>query len=98
MFKGGDDPEEFLNWGSHLDVYFGWFGYSEERKLKFAELKLDGSAKTYWKSILKLCAYRFEDRITTLPQMKGRLRTKYVLKNYKGQLTKVCHWAIYLDL
>ena len=86
MFKWSDDPKEFLNWESHLDSYFGWFDYSEERKLKFAELKLDGSAKTYWKSILKICAYRYEDRITTWAKMKGRLRTKYVLMNYKSQL------------
>ena len=86
MFKGGDDPKEFLNWESHLDSYFGWFDYSEERKLKFAELKLDRSAKTYWKSILKLCAYRFEDRITTWAEMKGRLRTKYVSENFKSNL------------
>ena len=86
MFKGGDDPKEFLNWESHLDSYFGWFDYSEERKLKFAELKLDGSAKTYWKSILKICAYRYEARITTWAEMKNRLRTKYVPVNYKSQL------------
>ena len=36
MFKGSDGPKEFLNWESHLDSYFGWFDYSEERKLKFA--------------------------------------------------------------
>ena len=54
--------------------------------MKLAEFKLDGSAKTYWKSIQKLCAYRFEDRITTWAEMKGRLRTKYVPVNYKSQL------------
>ena len=86
MFKGRDDLEEFLNWESHLDSYFSCFDYSEERKLKFAELKLDGSAKTYWKSILKICAYRYEDRITTSAEMKGRLRTKYAPVNYKSQL------------
>ena len=86
MFKGSDDPKEFLNWESHLDSYFGWFEYSEERKLKFAEFKLDGSAKTYWKSILKICAYRYVARITTWVEMKNRLRTKYVLVNYKSQL------------
>ena len=47
MFKGGDDPKEYLNWESHLDSYFAWFNYSEERKLMFAELRLDESAKTY---------------------------------------------------
>ena len=47
MFKGGDDPKEFLNWESYLDSYFGRFDYSEETKLKFAELKLHGSAMTY---------------------------------------------------
>ena len=86
MFKGSDDPKEFLNWESHLDSYFGWFDYSKEIKLKFAELKLDGSAKTYWKSILKICAYRYEYRITTWAEMKGKLRTKYVPVNYKSQL------------
>ena len=86
MFKGGDDPKECLNWESHLDSYFGWFDYSEERKLKFAELKLDGSAKTYWKSILKICPYRYEARITTWAEMKNRLRTKYVPVNYKRKL------------
>ena len=54
--------------------------------MKLVELKLDESARTYWKSILKLCAYRFEDRITTWAEMKGRLRTGYVHVNYKSQL------------
>ena len=86
MFKGGDDPKDYLNWESHLDSYFVWFDYSEGRKLKFAKLKLDGSAKTYWKSILNLCALRLEDMITTWAEMKGRLRSKYVPVNYKSQL------------
>ena len=85
-FKGGDDPKDFLNWESHLDSYFSWFDYFEERKLMFAELKLDWSAKTYWKSILKLYVLRFEDRIATWAEMHGRLRSKYVPVNYKSQL------------
>ena len=65
MFKGGDDPKDYLNWESHLDSYFGWFDYSEGRKLKFAKIKEDGSSKTYSKSILKLSALRMKDMITT---------------------------------
>ena len=65
MFKGGDDPKDYLNWESHFDSYFGWFDYSEGRKLKFAKIKEDGSSKTYSMSILKLSAFRMEDMITT---------------------------------
>ena len=36
--------------------------------------------------MLKICAYRYEDRITTWAEMKGRLRTKYVPVNNKSQL------------
>ena len=81
MFKGGDDPKEYLNWESHLDSYFEWFDYSEERKLKFAELRLDESAKIYWKSILKLSSIRYEDNIYSWEEMKTHLRSKYVPAN-----------------
>ena len=86
MFQGSDDPKDYLNWESHVDSFFGWYDFSEDRKLKFAELKLDGSAKIYWKSILMATSLSEFDSIDTWSEMKEKLRAKYVPSNYRNKL------------
>ena len=86
MFQGSIDPKEYLNWESHLDSYFGWYDFSENRKIRFAEMKLNDPAKIYWKNAMHLLEIRRQDPIETWNEMKFKLREKYIPLNYHDKL------------
>ena len=40
IFEGSLDPKVYTDWESDMDQYFEWYEMSEERKFKFAKLRL----------------------------------------------------------
>ena len=71
---------------SHLDSYFGCYDFSENRKIRFAEMKLNGPAKIYWKNVMHLLEIRRQDPIETWNGMKFKLREKYIPLNYQDKV------------
>ena len=46
-FMGCLDPNEYLDWEADMIHYFEWYDMSEERKIRFAKIKLLDQAKLY---------------------------------------------------
>ena len=46
-FDGILDPKIYIDWEGEMDQYFDWYDMSEERKCKFAKLKLVRQARLY---------------------------------------------------
>jgi len=46
-FDGRHDPWIFDMWIRDMDRFFEWYNLSDNRKVRFAEIKLIGEAKTY---------------------------------------------------
>ena len=42
------NPSIFLDWLADMDHYFDWYAMSEDRRIRFAKMKLIGHAKLYW--------------------------------------------------
>ena len=59
---------------------------SEERKCKFAKLKLVRQARLYWRNVERLARQRGEVPIVTWRAMKIRLRQKYLPMSYNQRL------------
>ena len=53
-FDGQLDLQVFLDWTSDMDHYFGRYDMSDERRIRFAKMKLIGQAKQYWTNVEKL--------------------------------------------
>ena len=66
-----------------MDQYFEWYDMTEERKFKFAKLKLVREARLYWASVERTLSLRGRDPITTWWAMKGKLMSKYVPPSYR---------------
>ena len=47
-FDGRIDPRAYSDWESDIDHYFEWYEMSDERKVRFAKMKLVGQARLYW--------------------------------------------------
>ncbi|KAK0596825.1 hypothetical protein LWI29_019379 [Acer saccharum] len=59
---------------------------SEGQKVRFAKLRLVGSAKKYWQGIQKQLEHLGQEPITLWAEMKLRLKEKYLPPSYKNLL------------
>ncbi|KAI9185053.1 hypothetical protein LWI28_003722 [Acer negundo] len=85
-FDGRLDVNVFLDWLAAMDDYFEWYPMSDEQKIRFAKLKLVGSAKKYWRNIQMQYDRLGQDPITLWSEMKIRLREKYLPTYYRSAL------------
>ena len=85
-FDGSLDPKVYIDWEGDMDQYFEWYEMTEERKFKFAKLKLIWQARLYWENIERLARYQGEIFIATWRDMKTRLREKYLPASYHQRL------------
>ncbi|XP_038989081.1 uncharacterized protein LOC120112937 [Phoenix dactylifera] len=85
-FVGRMDPHEYLDWESDMNHYFEWYDMSEERKIRFAKMRLLGQAKYYWQNVERLILHRRQEPIRTWDEMKDKLREKYLPTSYQQRL------------
>lgn len=63
-FHGRIDQKAYSDWESDMDHYFGWYEMSEERKVRFAKMKLVSQSRLYWIDVERGLQHRFEEPIT----------------------------------
>ena len=85
-FDGSLDPKMYIDWESDLDQYFEWYEMSEERKFKFAKMKLVRQARLFWGNVERLYHQRGDRPIVTWRAMKIKLREKYLSFSYEQRL------------
>ena len=56
-FEGQLDPTKFLDWLADMEHYFEWYDMCDERRVRFAKMKLLGQAKLYWTNQERLLAH-----------------------------------------
>jgi len=54
-FDGFPSPQAFSDWLANLDYYFDRYRISEVCRVRFARMRLMGSARTYWTSVERDC-------------------------------------------
>ena len=58
------DPKEYINWEVDMDHYFEWCDMPEEKRLRFAKMRLIGQAKMYWTSVERMTIYQKQEPIS----------------------------------
>ena len=86
VFDGSLDPKKYMDWEVSLDEYFKWFQLPEGRRIQFAQMKLAGQARIYWRNLQATAERQCEVAVTTWTKMKGRLREKYVPACYRPMI------------
>ena len=80
------DPKKYMDWEVGLEEYFDWYQLPEGRRLQFAQMKLSGQARIYWRNLQATAERRRELTITTWAEMKGRLRAKFMPDCYQPMI------------
>ena len=81
-FKGQMDPIKLLDWLVDMDHYFEWYDMSEERRVRFAKIKLVGQAKLYWRNHECLMTRENCAPVINWEEMKQIFKEKYVSTAY----------------
>ncbi|XP_020698228.1 uncharacterized protein LOC110110908, partial [Dendrobium catenatum] len=69
-----------------MDNYFKWYNISEEKKVRFAEMKLTSRANQYWTNVEHMWETRGEYPIADWGAMKQELKRKYLPSSYYPRL------------
>ncbi|GFY90459.1 hypothetical protein Acr_07g0006560 [Actinidia rufa] len=81
-FDGRLDPKAFTDWIREMDHFFEWYNLSDDRKVRFAKMKLISRAKLFWQSTEQ----RQQPPVTDWVEMKEILREKYLPQSYQGDM------------
>jgi len=69
-----------------MDRFFEWHNLSNNRKVRFAKMKLINKAKIYWRDVEDCLEMRGKPSIIDWIKMKQKLLEKYVPQSYRNKL------------
>ena len=86
-FDGYPSPDKFLDWVEDMDKYFDFhYDWSDEKRVRYAKMKLSGKAKTYWNKQENLLGRYGRITMITWNEMKECLKDEYVPISYRQRL------------
>ena len=85
-FDGSLDPWVFTDWLRQMEHFFEWYNWAENKKVRFAKMKLTGRALLYWDEVTDNLIRRQEPPITDWPEMKQQLSRNYLPPTYRSAL------------
>ena len=89
---GGDDvpriigPKKYMDWEVGLEEYFDWFQLPESRRVQFAQMRLAGQARIFWRNLQITAERRREPPVTSWEEMKSRMRRKFIPVCYRQMI------------
>ncbi|XP_078434877.1 uncharacterized protein LOC144705893 [Wolffia australiana] len=85
IFEGSRNPKDYPDWESNLQSYFQWYDMDDDLCVSYAEARLGGQAKFFWKNE-KEAARLQGDLPHTWTEMARKLKDKYIPKLYMTRL------------
>ncbi|KAG5531711.1 hypothetical protein RHGRI_026363 [Rhododendron griersonianum] len=84
-FEGKVNPTLFHDWLASIE-YFDWYDMADDRRVRFAKMKLVGLAKIWWMGVEGDIQRLGQPPIGTWQEMKAKLREKFMPSNYHEKL------------
>ncbi|GFZ08719.1 hypothetical protein Acr_20g0005270 [Actinidia rufa] len=86
-FEGKVNPTVFADWLASIEEYFDRYDMADDRRVRFAKMKLVGLAKIWWMGVVEGDIRRLgQPPISNWQEMKAKLRGKYIPPNYHAKL------------
>ncbi|CAL9217718.1 unnamed protein product, partial [Arabidopsis halleri] len=87
-FAGKVNPDAYLDWERRMEYIFGYYNYSDQRKIALAAAQLTDNALTWWDRDVSERRRHRHVPITTWEDMRFQLRKRYVPVYYHRELQK----------
>ncbi|KAF3976745.1 hypothetical protein CMV_000101 [Castanea mollissima] len=86
------NPQVYNDWVQEKEHFFEWYDFSEDKKVRFAKMKLVGRAKLQWDSVVNhLCKTR-QPPITLWEEIKAKFNENYFPVSHQGNLLDQWHY------
>jgi hypothetical protein len=85
-FQGRTDPEVYLEWEKKIDLVFDCHHYSEEKKVKLAEIEFTDYAIIWWDQLVTNRRRNNERPVETWGELKGLMRRRFVPNHFYRDL------------
>lgn len=85
-FEGKVNPTLFHDWLASIEEYFHWYDMADDRRVRFAKMKLVGLAKIWWMGVEGDIQRLGQPPIGTWQEMKAKWKEKYMPSNYHEKL------------
>ena len=87
-FNGSADPEVYLEWERKIDRMFDFKDLDDEKRCKYAILKLSKSASLWYEGLKARRTRDGKEKIHSWESLKKKLRKRYVPSNHRLNLYK----------
>ena len=78
-FDGCDTyPRDFVNWMNGMEQFFEQANFADNKKVRYAKLKLRGKAQRFWENLEYFCYIRYKLAISVWEYMKEKLCDEYL--------------------
>ena len=85
-FDGCLDPWVFIDWLCQMEKFFDYYLWAENKKVRYARMKLIGRADLFWEDLEDTLRRRREPPITNWLEMKDALLRNYLPPTYRSSL------------
>ncbi|KAG6783667.1 hypothetical protein POTOM_009330 [Populus tomentosa] len=85
-FYGKLEPHAFEDWLTAIEDCFDRFTVSEDRKVRYIRMKLEGHARAWWESVEEQLRRTRRQPISNWGEMKERLKEKYLPNDYEQMM------------
>ncbi|XP_074314120.1 uncharacterized protein LOC141649327 [Silene latifolia] len=85
-FVGGMDPEEYFEWERQMERMFDFKDIDDEKRCKYAILKLRKNASLWYESLKAARAREGKEKLASWESLKRKLRKRFLPKTHKIDL------------
>ena len=75
-------PRDFINWMNEMEQFFKQENFADNKKVRYAKLKLRGKAQRFWENLEYFRYMRYELAISVWEDMKEKLCDEYLSPYY----------------
>ena len=80
-----NNPWDFVNWMNGMEQFFEQANFADNKKVRFAKLKLIGKAQRFWENLEHFRYMRYELAISVWEDIKEKLCDEYLSPYYRAK-------------
>ena len=71
-------PRDFINWMNGMEQFFEQANFADNKKVRYAKLKLRGKVQKFWENLEYFRYMKYEPAISVWEDMKEKLYNEYL--------------------
>ena len=78
-------PRDFVNWMNGMEQFFEQANFADNKKVRYAKLKLRGKAQRFWENLEYFYYIRYKLAISVWEDMKEKFCDEYLSPYYRAK-------------